>query len=927
MSAIVLLQIYGRNPNTRLKGHYSDLVMIDIVLVLTAVAIGLLAAALRRSLLKYHTLIQQQGEGFLVLDSDRRIQMANPAAAEIFGVPAECLRGRLINEFIPAGEWLGGKVVSTECPSVSRTSLELTAQRPDGTQRRLLVTGTPHRREDGTWSGTIGVLRDVTALREADEKMRLMAHALRSTDNCVYITDVRDRFMYVNDAFLNTYGYTESELLGQHIGIVRSARNPAALLEQILPAILKDGWHGELWNRAKSKREFLVSLTASAVRDEHGRVIATVGVARDLTERKRAEEAQRKSESRFRHIAETITEAFWIADAQLDTMFYISPGYERIWGRSTSSLYENPKSFVDAIHEEDRERVIADLRVMREGRPASLEYRVVRPDGEVRWIWDRGFPLREETGQVTQFIGIAQDITERKQAEVALRESNERYRQLADNFPNGTVSIYSKDLRLTFVSGQELMQSGVAAESFVGKHFNELAPPETIRIAEPHLRAALAGQTGTYETSYYDGRHYFVVVTPLTRATGEVQEIMVVSLNITVRKQAQEERAKLQAQLQQAQKMESVGRLAGGVAHDFNNMLSVILGHADLALQQVDRAQPLHDDLMEIRNAAERSADLTRQLLAFARKQTIAPKLMDLNETIAGTLKMLKRIIGENIKLKWLPEVDLWPVSADPSQIDQIMANLCVNARDAISGVGNLTIETRNRTLDENYCSARSYLAPGDYVMLTVRDDGCGMDKETQSHIFEPFFSTKGVGKGTGLGLSMVYGAVKQNNGFIEVSSEPNKGTTFRIYLPRVIAKTEESQQKGPMAANVCGHETVLLVEDESAILKLATRVLEMLGYTVLAASTPIEAIRLARERTGEIHLLMTDVVMPEMNGCDLAKELFALQPGLKCLYMSGYTADVIALNGNLDEGVQFMPKPFSTNELAVAVRKVLERT
>jgi PAS domain S-box-containing protein len=391
-----------------------------------------------------------------------------------------------------------------------------------------------------------------------------------------------------------------------------------------------------------------------------------------------------------------------------------------------------------------------------------------------------------------------------------------------------------------------------------------------------------------------------------------------------MRKQAEEEQIKLQSQLVQAQKMESVGRLAGGVAHDFNNMLAVILGYTEIAMDQVNTAQPLFAALREIRKAAERSADLTRQLLAFARKQTIAPRVLDLNETVDGMLKMLRRLIGEDIDLVWKPGRNLGPVKVDPSQIDQLLANLCVNARDAILGVGRVTIETDAAAFDEAYCADHAGFVPGEYVLLAVSDNGCGMDQETLGHLFEPFFTTKSVGKGTGLGLATVYGMVQQNNGFVNVYSEPGQGTTFRVYLPRHSAKTAPLSEKAPGRSAERGHETILLVEDEPAILKMATMMLDRLGYTVVGAKTPGEAVRLAEAHAGGIHLLVTDVVMPEMNGRDLAKHLLSLHPNLKCLFMSGYTADVIANQGVLAAGVQFIQKPFSLKDLAAKLRQVL---
>jgi len=395
---------------------------------------------------------------------------------------------------------------------------------------------------------------------------------------------------------------------------------------------------------------------------------------------------------------------------------------------------------------------------------------------------------------------------------------------------------------------------------------------------------------------------------------------------ITQRKNAEDEKEHLQAQLLQAQKMEAIGALAGGIAHDFNNMMGVILGQVELGISGISPAEPIHRTLKDIEKAARRSAELTRQLLAFARKQTVSPRVLDLNDTVSSMLNMLQRLIGEDINLLWKPKKGIWPVKLDPSQIDQILANLCVNARDAIIGVGRLTIETENRVFDEAYCAVHTGYLCGSYVMLAVSDDGRGIEKGIMAQIFEPFFTTKEAGKGTGLGLATVYGIVRQNEGFINVYSETGKGTTFKIYLPRHGAEVEEKPKKEISKPSAKGNQTILLVEDEPMILEIATTMLNRHGYTVLAAATPGEASRLAREHIGKIHLLMTDVVMPEMNGRELANTLLSLFPDLKCLFMSGYTANVIAHHGVLEEGVNFIQKPFSMNDLIQSVQNALER-
>lgn len=416
-----------------------------------------------------------------------------------------------------------------------------------------------------------------------------------------------------------------------------------------------------------------------------------------------------------------------------------------------------------------------------------------------------------------------------------------------------------------------------------------------------------------------DGATLTIMVSkvPLIDEQGQVTGVLGVAYDIT-------ERIALEAQLRQAQKMESVGRLAGGVAHDFNNMLSIILGNTEMILEDLDSTNPVIDNLNEIYKAAERSSNLTRQLLAFARKQTITPKVLDLNTTIEGMLNMLRRLIGENIKLAWLPKNNLWTIKIDPSQIDQILANLCVNARDSIKDIGKLTIETDNVSFDNDYCREHDSFKPGDYVMIALSDNGCGMNKEILDNLFEPFFTTKGIGEGTGLGLSTVYGIVKQNNGFINVYSEPNTGTTFRIYIPMHVGKGLPTQNLAKKIDST-GCETILLVEDEKAILTMTTMMLERLGYTVFKASTPEEAIKIGKSQAPKINLLMTDVIMPGMNGRDLAKKMTQLFPNIKCLFMSGYTANVIAHHGVLDYGIQFIQKPFSRQDLAEKIRNVLD--
>jgi PAS domain S-box-containing protein len=524
---------------------------------------------------------------------------------------------------------------------------------------------------------------------------------------------------------------------------------------------------------------------------------------------------------------------------------------------------------------------------------------------------------------------------QRKKADEALYESQEclefvlKGSQLGFWDWNLETNVVKRNERWAEMLGYKLDEI-----DFTVKHWLDLIHPDDRSMAKQSIEDHLEGRTPMHKIEYRmltkDGqfRWIFDQAQIVKRdANGRPLRMSGTHTDITEHKRAEQEKANLQSQLQQAQKMEAIGQLAGGVAHDFNNMLSAILGHAELGMDQIDPSQPLFANLQEIGKAAMRSADITRQLLAFARKQTVAPKVLDLNETVEGMLKMLRRLIGEDIDFAWLPGFGLWPVKMDPSQLDQILANLCVNARDAIAGVGKIIVETENNAFDEEYCNTHAGFVVGEYVRLSVSDNGCGINKETLAHIFEPFFTTKGTGKGTGLGLATVYGAVKQNNGFVNVYSEPRKGTTFTLYLPKHRDPVGAAAATEVVEPAVGGHETILLVEDEPTILNMTRTMLERLGYTVLSAATPHEAFRLVSAHSGEIHLLLTDVVMPEMNGRDLAQTLLPINPQMKCLFMSGYTSDIIAQQGILDEGIQFLQKPFSKKDLASKVRMVLDNS
>jgi PAS domain S-box-containing protein len=500
-----------------------------------------------------------------------------------------------------------------------------------------------------------------------------------------------------------------------------------------------------------------------------------------------------------------------------------------------------------------------------------------------------------------------------------IKESNERYLSLFNDALD-MIHILDNDGRIIDANPAEMTILGYTKEEFMGKHLSEITHPDYKETAQSYFQKVLAGEnTDICETALLTktGETIHVEVSAVAQKS-ERPNIRAVLRNIT-------ERKRLEEQLLHAKKMEAVGTLAGGVAHDFNNMLSVILGHTELMLAETNADDPNYENMEQILNAARRSADLTRQLLAFARKQTIEPMVLNLNNSVNGMLKMLNRLIGEDIELIWRPQTNIWPVKMDPAQIDQILANLCVNARDAITDVGRVTIETQNSMLDEVYCAGHFGFEPGRYVMLAVSDNGCGMDKTIENKIFEPFFTTKMSGKGSGLGLATVYGIVKQNGGFINVYSEPGHGTSFKIFFRMHEGGIVESIDM-PALESIPGEgETILLVEDEEGLLTMGRKLLGKLNYSVLTATGPDEALVLAQKNCDNIHLLITDVVMPIMNGKDLAEQIKTFNPDIKVLFMSGYTANVIAHHGVLDKGVHFIAKPFSIRSLSTKLRKVLE--
>jgi len=640
-----------------------------------------------------------------------------------------------------------------------------------------------------------------------------------------------------------------------------------------------------------------------------------------LIERKQSEEEIRAAEDKYRVVAETATDVIVTIDENGKILF-INKSLKRVFGYEIAEVLGKDVTLL--LGERMRSALKAALSKYLETGEKNLNWEAVELAGLHKS--GREIPLELSLAEFVKngkcyFTGIARDISERKRAEQALRKSEERYRDLVENARD---IIYTHDLDGNYTSinkaGEQL--TGYSREETLEMNLAQTVAPEDLEKASRMISRKLSGEPETvYELEIIakDGNRVALEVnTRLIHQNGVPVGVQGIARDITERKQ-------LEAQLRQSQKLEAVGQLAGGVAHDFNNLLTVILGYNEMMLSRMDADNPLQRAVCEIKKAGESASSLTRQLLAFSRKQVLQPKVIDLNVVVSDMGKMLVRLIGEDIELVTDLKPSMARVKADPGQIEQVLMNLAVNARDAMPRGGALIIATDNVSMDDELVRKYVSIQPGPHVMLSVSDTGLGMDTETQARIFEPFFTTKGAGKGTGLGLATVYGIVKQSGGNIWLYSELGKGTTFKIFLPRVDEfasdlETVEDTQPIPR-----GSESVLLVEDEEQVRRIICEVLEQQGYNVLTAANGEEALKIAEDARTDVQLLLTDVVMPQMSGPELAEQLSVLRPQLKVLYISGYTDDAIVRHGLLDEKLHFLQKPFDAASLARKVREVFD--
>jgi two-component system cell cycle sensor histidine kinase/response regulator CckA len=903
------------------------------------------ASQLLESKARLAGIIDSAMDAIITIDSSQRVIMFNPAAEKMFHWSASQAIGQSLDHFIPERfrsshardiRNYGEQGVTTRSMGGARV---VNGRRSDGEEFPLEASISQIEVEGQKFYTAI--LRDVTQ-RKLDEEAR-QASELRyrrlfesSKDGILILDANTGEIIDANPCILETLGYSYEELVGKELWELGVFKDIAAARDSFEE--LRDQGYVRYQDLP------LETLKGTLIEFEFVSNVYLVGGSRvmqcnirDITERKFAEEekirlsVQIESQGqRLDNILTSVPGVVWEAwgepDAATQRINFVSDYVETLLGYTVDEWLATPNFWLSIVHPDDREEA---ARVAGEsfasGKTSPQVFRWMTKAGRAVWVESNYAVIRDDDGRPVGLRGVTINVDERQRAAEAVSQAEKKYRSIFDNAIEG---IFQSTVDGKFISVNPAMAHILgydSPEEVITAQINL----STQHYVDPTRRAELAKMlteqdvVAGFECEVYrrDGSKIWTIENirairdekgVLLHYEGSIEDIT--------------ERKGLEVQLQQSQKLEAIGILAGGIAHDFNNLLTVISGYSDLALMRLRPEESLHKNISEVVKAAARAASLTRQLLAFSRKQVLQPRVLDLNAVVSEVEKMLRRLIGEDIELRTILGRELGSVKADPGQIEQVLMNLAVNARDAMPQGGKLTIETENIFLDEDYAGKHVAIKSGAHVMLAVTDTGTGMDEKTRERLFEPFFTTKRLGKGTGLGLSMVYGIVKQSGGNIWVYSEVGRGTTFKVYLPRVDEGAPEYKRGLEVQEAARGTETILLAEDEEMVRRLAREVLEAFGYKVLEAANGGSALLICERNEGVIDLLVTDVVMPEMSGRELADRLSRFHPNMKMLYMSGYTDNSIVHQGVLDRGANFIQKPFPPSALALKIRKVLDK-
>jgi len=880
--------------------------------------------ALRESEKKYRQLVENAQEGIWAIDTEARTTFVNPCMARMLGYTVDEMSGKPFFVFMDEHNVAMASHYFERRKQGIREQIEFEFLHKDGSKVYAILENSPIIDDGGHFAGALALVTDITERKRAEDALRKQERLLDFAQ--VFIRDAEDRITFWNTGAEKLYGWTKKEAQGQVTHTLFKTQFPVPLKEIREILLRKGAWEGELVHEKKDGTSIVVASHWVLQQDDRGLPVAVLEVNNDITELRRAEDALRKQGQIIDQIHDSVVST--------DLDGYVTSwnkGAERLFGYTQREALGRHISFLYPEDEQDvlKDKVIAPLK---EKGNHEMEVRSIRKTGENIYTHLSLSLMSEKDGNVIGMVGYAMDITERKRAEDALKETSDYLEKLI-RYASAPIIVWDPDMAITRFNDAFERLTGYTADEVIGQKVDILFPDLSQNESLHKITLALSGeywQSVEIPILCEDGKTHVVLWNSANIYAEDNTTLLATiaqGVDITDRKLAEEEKEKIQTQLLQSQKMEAIGLLAGGVAHDFNNLLTIIQGYTTMVMMKTPDSDHASRDLNQIRLAAGRAANLTRQLLLFGRRQPLEPASFNLNRTIDNLLKMLYRLIGEDITVITELEPDLWEILADEGTIEQVIMNLAVNARDAMPKGGKLTIRTENIILHEEKTRVITEARPGHFIVLSIADTGTGMDKEIVARIFEPFFTTKEVGKGSGLGLSVAYGIVKQHEGWINVYSEPGQGTVFKTYLPAAFAgkPVKETRQVIPLKDLQGKNERILVVEDEKAVRELAGAILRKNGYSVIEAANTQEALNIFEQEKGNFHLVLSDVVLPDQTGLELVDQLILRQPKLRVILVSGYPDQKAQWTAIRERGYRFLQKPYTLTDLLRMVREVIE--